>query len=369
MSHILSHHPDWVPPCCPNHNCKFHNKLDPGWRFKRIGFFTRRAVPHRIRRFLCLHCRVAFSSQTFSADYYLKRPDILPRLMTKTCGAMANRQAARDLGCSPSTVDRQLDRLGRHCLLLFAKLMEDAPPPTDIAIDGLETFELSQYFPFHHNVAVDADSGLIRGFTDSPLRRKGRMTGFQKRRRADLEARFGRPDPQAVSRGIADLLAMVLGESQGRVTVRSDDHPSYRRPIRKYAGQVAHVVVSSRARRDRGNPLWEVNLLDLILRHASANHRRETLAWSKRRQGSTYRLAIVAVWRNWVQDRWVKRPGRTPAMEAGMAERPLRVEELLRERLFPSQVRLSARWQQYYWGLVETPALERNRRHELKNAR
>jgi transposase-like protein len=369
MSYVLSHHRDWVPPFCPNHNCPFHNDQRPAWRFKRMGFFVRQAHPQRIRRFLCLHCHVSFSSQTFSADYWLKRPDILPKLTTKTCGAMANRQGARDLACSSSTVDRQLNRLGRHCLLFFAKEMQLAPPPTDLVIDGLETFELSQYFPFHHNVAVEAGNGLIRGFTDSPLRRKGRMTPFQKRRRQELEDRFGRPDPKAIAQGIEDLLAMALKNSQGRVTVCTDDHPAYRRPIGRYGQTITHVVVSSRARRDKGNPLWEVNLLDLIVRHASANHRRETLAWSKRRQGSTYRLAILTVWRNWIQDRWVKRPGRTPAMEAGIAQRPLTVREVLQERLFIDQIALSPRWEAYYWSRVETPALGRNRRHELKYAR
>jgi hypothetical protein len=40
------------------------------------------------------------------------------------------------------------------------------------------------------------------------------------------------------------------------------------------------------------NPLFPVNLADLLLRHSSANHKRETLAFSKRRQGTLYRMAI-----------------------------------------------------------------------------
>jgi transposase-like protein len=369
MSYRDAHHPTWQPPFCPNHNCPFHNHLEPGWRFKRIGYFRRVAAPHRIRRFLCLHCRVSFSSQTFSADYWLKRPDILPQLMTKTCGAMANRQAARDLGCAPATVDRQIDRLGRHCLLFHAHQMQDAPPPTDVVIDGLETFEFSQYFPFHHNLAIGNDSGMILGFTDSPLRRKGRMTAYQKWRRQELEDRFGRPDPKAVQKGIRDLLAMVLAKCQREVTVRSDEHPAYRPAIAGLGHQIRHLVTNSRERRDKANPLWEVNLADLILRHASANHRRETLAWSKRRQSSTYRLAVFTVWRNWVQRRWVKRTGATPAMQAGLSRAPLTAEEILRVRLFPSRIALSPRWQEYYWRQVETPALGVNRRHELKYAR
>jgi hypothetical protein len=43
------------------------------------------------------------------------------------------------------------------------------------------------------------------------------------------------------------------------------------------------------------NPLFPVNLADLLLRHSSVNHKRETLAFSKRRQGALYRVAIWVV--------------------------------------------------------------------------
>ena len=62
---------------------------------------------------------------------------------------MANRQIARDLGVSPETVTRHINRLGRHCLLFHAKAMQTAPPADHIVLDGLVTFEWSQYYPFH----------------------------------------------------------------------------------------------------------------------------------------------------------------------------------------------------------------------------
>ena len=43
----------------------------------------------------------------------------------------------------------------------------------EIAIDGFESFEWSQYFPLHHHVAVDVNSGYFLFHTDSELRRKG----------------------------------------------------------------------------------------------------------------------------------------------------------------------------------------------------
>ncbi|HKC52972.1 MAG TPA: hypothetical protein VKF60_19450, partial [Myxococcota bacterium] len=72
----------FTPPRCPNPGCKFH--LDTrGWRWRRKGFFTRTAAPSRIQRFLCVHCRRSFSSQTFSTTYWLKRPELLARIFMR----------------------------------------------------------------------------------------------------------------------------------------------------------------------------------------------------------------------------------------------------------------------------------------------
>ena len=361
------HHPDWKPPHCPNPSCKYHNDLHDIWSYKRAGYFMRNAEPRRIRRFLCKHCGVSFSSQTFSTTYYLKRPDILPKLMTMTVGCMANRQIADHLGVSSTTVDNQLARLGRHCLLLHQKIVAQLPPITDIAIDGFESFELSQYHPFHFHLAVECNTGLFLHFTDSPLRRKGSMTSRQKARRQEMETHLGRPDPKAVGKDMRELLKEVLVGTKA-VTVRSDAHRSYPAAIRRIRAIIRHEVTSSKEYRDRHNSLYEINLLDLLIRHGSANHKRETIAWAKRRQAAALRLAIFLVWRNYVRPRWRKKCEETPAMQAGLLDRRLTVEEVLARRLFVARVGLKRRWSQYYWGKVETPALGVNRRHELKRA-
>lgn len=367
MTHIDSHKPGWRPPFCPDPNCRFHRRFPSEWPFKKAGFYFRQAAPHRIQRFTCLACGRNFSQQTFSSDYWLKRPDLLPKLVTKTVGAMANSQAARDLGCSPSTCDRQVNRLGRHSFLFHSLEMESAISPREIVIDGFESFEFSQFFPFHHHQAVELPSAFFLGFTDSPLRRKGRMTAGQLRRRQQLEEQLGRPDPKAQEKDIALLLEDVLRGCH-KVTIRSDDHRTYPRVIRQLPCDVIHLVTSAKARRDRDNPLWEINVLDAGIRHGCANHRRETLAWSKRRQRSAERLAIYLVWRNYIQVRPVKGGASTPAMRKGLREEPVSVGELLSRRLFVTQISLPPRWKQYYWGEVVTPAVGTNRRHELKYA-
>jgi len=286
----------------------------------------------------------------------------------KTIGGMANRQIARDLKVSPETINRHIARLGRHCMLFHQQMMQHCPPVQDVVIDGFETFEYSQYFPIHHHVAVDKETDFFLYFTDSELRRKGRMTEAQKHRRHKLEMTLGRPDPKAIEKDMREVLEVVL-KGIKRVTVYSDDHPAYRRSLRLLATQIDHRVTPGSAHRDNNNSLWVVNLLDSLIRHSSANHKRETIAWSKRRQSSSERLAILLVWRNYMKRRREKkRNSPTPAMAWGLMDQPLGIAELLSERIFRTRCDLPPRWADYYDRRVETRALVRNRRHELKMA-
>jgi len=357
----------FVPPFCPNPNCRHHRDLQEPWRWKRAGFYGRRSVPHLIQRFTCRVCGRSFSTQTFSPTYWLKRPDLPERVFMKAVGGMANRQIARDLRVAPSTIDRLLARLGRHCLLLHTDLAAKARPTGPVVLDSFETFEYSQFFPFQHHVLAEADTSFFWHFTDSPLRRKGRMTATQKRRREVLEDQLGRPDPKAVEKDVRQLVEATL-QGLDEVVIRTDDHRAYPRAFEVLEGRVEHQVTSSRERRTTHNPLFEINLLDLLIRHSQANHRRETLAWSKRRQGSADRLALFLVWRNYVKWRWEKRSRKTPAMLKGILATRLRIGDILETRLFPSRIRLGRRWAEYYRRLVTTPVLGANRRHTLRYA-
>jgi hypothetical protein len=282
-------------------------------------------------------------------------------------GCMANRQIARALGCSPSTVAHHIARLGRHALLFQAQDLHRLALSGPVVIDGFETFEMSQYFPFHHNLAVEADTGYFLYHTDSVLRRKGRMTDHQKRRRAELEARHGRPDPRAVQSGVRELLETIT-RRETSVTIRSDDHRAYPRAMRHIDCHLTHRITSSTQRRDQRNPLWEVNLLDLMIRHSTAAHKRETIAWAKRRQASAEKLTIFQVWRNYVKRRWENGTLHTAAMLKGLSRRPLTIRDLLRRRFFRDHIELPPRWSLYYERRIITRPLGVNRVHTLTYA-
>jgi transposase-like protein len=359
--------PERTPPFCPNPHCRYH--VDPrGWRYLRRGAFRRQARPQRIPRYQCSHCRRSFSSQTFSPTYWLKRPELLTPLFHRLLGCSAYRQIARALDVSPTTVLRQTERLGRHCLLFHERHRPRRALTESLAIDGFETFEFSQYTPVHFHTAVGRLSHFVYGFTDSELRRKGRMTPAQRRRRLTLERAFGRPDPRSIEREMAALLEIVIAPGTA-VELHSDHHPAYPRALRRLAHRhVVHHVTPSRVARTPHNPLFGVNLFDLLLRHTSANHKRETIAFSKRRQSAAERLAIFVVWRNYLKPVSERRQDLTPAQRLGLLDRRLTPADVLATRLFPSRIVLPPRLADYYWRRIPTRRIPNGRRHALRLA-
>jgi hypothetical protein len=272
------------------------------------------------------------------------------------------RQAARQLGVSHTTVMRMAERLGRHCLLFQQRYLNGIGQLEEpVAVDGFETFEFSQYTPVHLNVAVGARTHFVYGFTDSELRRKGRMTQAQRARRAFLERTFGRPDPRAIEKEIAELLRLL---PDGRVELRTDEHLAYPRAVRRSARIVRHTVTSSKSARTPRNPLFPVNLWDLLIRHSSSNHKRETIAFSKRRQNAAEKLAVLQVWRNFLKSFSEKKQDATPAMRLGLLERKLSVDEVLQARLFITRIGLPVRLQRYYFRETVTRRIPNGRTHD-----
>ena len=359
----------FVPPFCPRSDCRFHRCSD-GWRFLRHGSFTRQASPRRIPRFRCAHCGHTFSSQTFSADYWLRRPDVLAATAYRTLACSGYRQLAREAKCSPTTVMHHVARLGRQAVLYMHEHRPEGPITEPLVIDGFESFAHSQYHPLHLNLVVGAESHYVYAFTHTELRRKGRMTAPQKRRRAALEARYGRPDARGIEQGMAAALELAVPVPQA-LTVRSDEHEDYPRALARLARRgyvIRHERTSSREARTAGNPLFAVNRLDLLLRHNSANHKRETIAFSKRHQGAVERAAWLILWQNFSKRFSERHGGDTPAMRLGLASRPIPIRELLSQRLFPTRVALPAEWARYYRGEVVTRRITNERRHRLKLA-
>jgi hypothetical protein len=189
------------------------------------------------------------------------------------------------------------------------------------------------------------------------------MTSGQKRRRTVLEARLGRPDPRSTEKEVMELLRIAAPLPQ-MLTLHSDEHTDYPRAIRRVGHlMVDHYTISSRAARTTRNPLFPVNLFDLLVRHSGANHKRETIAFAKRRQCACERMWVFTVWRNFMKAFSEQKKDASPAMRLGLTDHRLGIVEVLRERIFPETIPLPRRWADYYWKRIPTRAIPRGRVH------
>lgn len=354
------------PPHCPRSYCPSHS-TNVAWTFRRKGYYTRQAHPQRIPRYTCVVCGANFSFQTFQTTYYLKRPDLLLPLIHRLVACSGFRQIARDFDVAHTTPMRLAERLGRHCLLYLWRDLKTLKLGEAVVIDGFESFAHSQYYPCHLHLAVGADSHFTYAFTDSELRRKGRMTDAQKARREELEAKHGRPDPRSIEKEIAELVKL-LPAKEGPVAIRSDEHPAYPRGLRRSGVEVTHQVTPSTAPRTASNPLFPANLTDLLIRHSSGNHKRETIAFSKTRQNCVERLATFVMWKNYMKHFSENQKDDTPAMKLKLTERKLTSADILKKRLFWWAIELPERWKTYYRRLVATGPRGVSRPHLLKLA-
>ena len=358
----------FTPPFCPHPRCDFHHR-SVGWRFKKNGFHLRRFDQKKIQRYRCSHCRRTFSSQTFSTTYWLKRPDLLRPVLDGLLACSAYRQVARARGVSPSTIEGQAARLGRHALLFHEQLRPKRTPTEPLVLDGFETFEFSQYWITHLNTLVGADSHYVYATTVAELRRKGRMKPRQKKRRQELEQRYGRPDPKAIEKSVADCLALVVQPGSQEIPLRTDEHQAYPRALRRLPDrEFLHEQTSSKKPRTSRNPLFPINLLHGLMRHNGANHKRETIAWSKRNQGMLWRDAVHRVFRNYAKHFSERKKQGSPAMRLGILDRMLGWSEILAQRLFVTRIPLAQPLEDYYWGRVKTRQIENCRAHERQLA-
>ncbi|NIQ85697.1 MAG: hypothetical protein GTN83_12955 [Acidobacteria bacterium] len=257
----------------------------------------------------------------------------------------AHRQIARHLGCAPSTVTRLSVRLGRHAErfleLSIARLAGIGEP---VVLDHFETFVRSQQERLGIATAVGQRSWFVYALQGAGyLRLRGRS-----RRKRALKQQPTSPPPGAVIDSTQRTLECLLRRSTGGLDLVSDDHPAYRAIAGRLGSSIRHQIHpnpdrspggdATRARvRDRA--MFAVDLLHKLLRHSQAHHRRETIAFGRKRASVLGRAALFAVWRNMIKLVSERRPTRlTPAMRVDLTSRPWTWVDVCAERLFERRI-------------------------------
>ena len=364
----------FCPPHCPRPDCPGH--LDrKRFRWKKNGSYRRNCDPRRkVPRFFCFTCERGFSRQSFSCEYYLKRPELLLPIAAGLVAGSAHRQLARSLGCAASTVTRLTARIGRHALLLQAALLERVEALEEpVVLDHFETFVFSQEDRLGIATAVGQGSWFVYGFQPAP-HRGGRRSSRKRAVRAPLP---GTP-PGSVVRSTTQTLDLLASKSSRGFTLVSDDHPAYRIAVARHATTIDHRVFPNPSRgcgtdlpraRERDRQMFAVDLLHKLWRHSEAHHHRETIAFGRRSNAVLERAAVMFCWRNLIKGRSErKRDPTTPAMRLGLTDRPWRWCDAFARRLFPRRIAVPESWMRIYRREWITPAVGRNTLHDLVQA-
>jgi len=330
----------FVPPFCPNSACPSHKNPDSALQpwFSKAG--TRETqVVGTIQKFRCRTCRRGFSTRTFDVDYWTHKTIDYTLVRDLLVGGSGLRQACRTLGVSPSLLSNRHHRLTRQALALHAEALEDWDLREALVFDGFESFAHSQYYPNNLHLLATADSQFVVAFHGAVLRRKGRMTDYQKAKRQDLE-KLWRADPKAIFKSCRELFEFGCRKAFGAhlvpIQLRTDEHPVYPRALRSLvpygawleAGALDHQRTNSALPRTVDNPLFAVNYLDRELRKDLAEHVRETVRFARRIEFSLERAAVHLVHHNYFKAYRIlgKDQNLTHAERAGMSRQ--RVEDL-----------------------------------------
>jgi hypothetical protein len=297
-------------PFCPHAGCIHHREnlavyddFIPWGSYQTLTF-------GEVPRFRCLACGHTFSTQTFSTDYYAKRKidyeDVLARLVaTSSLSAIG-----RAIRASTDSVSNRISRASRQALAVESRLSRFRLPNEALTADGFESFCVSQYFPNNINILVGSESQFVYSADHATIRRKGRMTEKQKKRRIELERKF-KADPRAIecsfSRIAGECLRVLADERRPSIDLWTDEHRAYPRGIERSPcarellrqGRFIHNVISSRVSRDRNNPLFPVNYADREMRKDLHEHVRETVCFGRNVNRQMERLALYLYYHNY----------------------------------------------------------------------
>ena len=352
------------PPFCPNPSCIFHSqenlpqKHKAPWYHKYGHYRTK--LHKQIQRFICLSCHIQFSSQTFSIDYGVKRRIPYKRLFLQLNSGSGIRFLSRTFGVTDKVILNRITRLAHQTIAMHAALRKEITVQEDLAVDGFESFTVSQYFPNNIHILVGKDSQYLYGADYAHIRRKGRMRDEQKRHRQQLETRFKAPKGEissSFSRIMAHFIRYYERRALSAVRIYSDEKIEYQGILAdicaRTRGNVVHQTVSSRKERTVGNDLFAVNYFDREIRKDQGNHVRETVEFSRNVNNSMERLWVYGAYHNYVKPYRIRQAGHrriSHAEKAGIQRAQMRREwkTFFTQRRFVSQADLTeSEW--YLW--------------------
>ena len=290
---------------------------------------------------------------------------------------MSIRAIGRFIGCSPNTVSRKIDTLGRQTTAFHSRLQKSIILKEAVAADGFESFVQSQYFPNNFNILVGKKSQFLYFFNYVQLHRKGRMTEYQKKKAGMLKEILILPEHNQVIQFLElkrSLTDMVINQGEmSELDVYTDEKREYRSciddgsiPVQLWDREfkITHNTICSTKRRTKRNELFPVNYMDREFRKDSAEHRRETTCFARDVNNSVARMSIYQFYHNYLKAFRINREKEKTVTHADMAgidrdNYRSMMAHLFTKRFFLSHLELHGHWEKAWHKAYQTP-LKRN---------
>jgi transposase-like protein len=319
-----------TPPFCPYSDCSNHTSLPFRKRWYHIAGRYETKVFGTVVRFKCLTCGRTFSEQTFSLDYHVKRKLSYQRIFEHITNCGGLRATARIMGVNTQSITNRLSRLAHQAMALQAELLSGFRPTEDLVTDGFESFVSDQYQPNNIHLLVGKRSQFLFTYDLSHLRRKGRMTDYQKAERERREQAYIR-ECRTISNSFKEIVTvleeLVLRREGQATCLYSDKKSEYAQVLGESEvlqhlseqGLFHHMTISSELKRTIHNPLFAVNYYDRELRKDNADHVRETVRFSRNVNNALERIAVYQMYHNYIKPYRVADPQLKHLTHAEMA--------------------------------------------------
>jgi hypothetical protein len=300
-----------TPPFCPNPSCSCHTTAlrDLDW-YQHFGSYETKSAGV-IPRFRCKYCRRSFSSRTFSIDYYTKRLLNYSLLLHVLASGMSIRALSRYFTATTGTIGNRIDRLARNIIAFHETVLSRLPLTEDLVADGFASFTLSKYFPEDITILVGKRSQFLYFFNQVTLRRSGRMSEQQKRKRELLYTLMDFEE-NGIEHRFTELLSRLLellprDRELTKTALYTDEKVEYERaqkndPALQHlhcCDLFEHIRIPSTAPRTTSNPLFSANYMDREFRKDLANHHRKTVCFSRNVAASLNRLILYCFYHNY----------------------------------------------------------------------
>jgi hypothetical protein len=218
--------------------------------------------------------------------------------------------AARSLGCSWESLQNRVGRLARNCVAMHSSLNRSRPLCENLTADGLESFDVSKYFPSHVTILTGEESQYVYSLAHMNFIRKGSMTAAQKARKKEIARKWKTPKG-ALGKSFAKAMQVIPEQWDSKVmprlVLKTDMHPVYPNALRMVPGiaraqdegRFQHQRFSSTIPRDTRNPLFASNYIDRLIRKDVADYARQSSCDNRNSSNEMYRGITYVTWHNY----------------------------------------------------------------------